>query len=129
MTDTTSSFTGRLRYLPIALIVLIYLVIGTLYAVKTPAWQVPDEPAHYNYVRQLATTGELPVIRPGDWDNDYLNKIKDQKFSAAALGDRLSSIQYEDHQPPLYYVLEAPVYSATQGNLSAMRLLSVLLGA
>src|SRR5690242_14773850 len=109
MTESTSpsmSVSHLPRYLPIVLLVLVYLIIGTLYAVKTPAWQVPDEPAHYNYVRQLATTGELPIIRPGDWDNDYLNKIKDQKFSASALGDRLNSIQYEDHQPPLYYVLE-----------------------
>jgi 4-amino-4-deoxy-L-arabinose transferase-like glycosyltransferase len=118
-----------IKYLPITLILIIYLIIGTLYAIKTPAWQVPDEPAHYNYVRQVATTGELPVIRPGDWDNDYLEKIKRERFSLAALGDRLGTIQYEDHQPPLYYVLEAPIYNATQGNLTAMRLLSVLFGA
>jgi hypothetical protein len=30
------------------LIVFIYLVLGTLYAVYTPPWQAPDEPAHYN---------------------------------------------------------------------------------
>ena len=40
------------------LIVLIYLGIGALYVINTPAWQAPDEPAHYNYVRQLAA-GQL----------------------------------------------------------------------
>jgi 4-amino-4-deoxy-L-arabinose transferase-like glycosyltransferase len=38
-------------------------------------------------------------------------------------------VQYEDHQPPLYYLLETPVYLLTDGDLLAMRLLSVLLGA
>jgi len=41
------------------LILLAYLTIGTLYAVNIPAWQAPDEPAHYNYVRALAETGRL----------------------------------------------------------------------
>ncbi|KXK21085.1 MAG: hypothetical protein UZ15_CFX003001591, partial [Chloroflexi bacterium OLB15] len=33
-----------------------------------------------------------------------------------------------DHQPPLYYLLLAPVYSVTQGSLTAMRLASVAFG-
>ena len=34
-------------------IVLAYLLLATLYAVYTPDWQAPDEPAHYNYVKYL----------------------------------------------------------------------------
>src|SRR5258708_8219946 len=113
----------------LALIVVAYLVVATLYAVKTPAWQVPDEPAHYNYARQVATNGCCPVLQPGDWDNNYLDSIKAQKFSTASLQGRLDTVQYEDHQPPLYYLIEAPVYSASNGNLTAMRMLSVVLGA
>src|SRR5258708_2212458 len=113
----------------LALIVVAYLVVATLYAVKTPAWQVPDEPAHYNYARQVATNGCCPVLQPGDWDNNYLDSIKAQKFSTASLQGRLDTVQYEDHQPPLYYLIEAPVYSASNGNLTAMRMLSVVVGA
>ncbi len=113
----------------LALIVVAYLVVATLYAVKTPAWQVPDEPAHYNYARQVAMNGCCPVLQPGDWDNNYLDSIKAQKFSTASLQGRLDTVQYEDHQPPLYYLIEAPVYSASNGNLTAMRMLSVVLGA
>src|SRR5258708_15128283 len=127
--DEDNTLLKLLHLYLLALIVLAYLVIDTLYAVKTPAWEVPDEPAHYNYVRQVATNGCCPVIEPGDWDNDYLNAIKAQKFSDASLNGRLDTIQYDDHQPPLYYLLEAPVYAATRGNLTAMRLLSVLFGA
>jgi len=113
----------------LTLIVATYVVIATLYAVRTPLWQVPDEPAHYNYIRQIATAGCCPVIQVGDWDNDYLEQIKAARFSPAALGDRLGTIQYEDHQPPLYYILAAPIYAAANGDPIPLRLFSAALGA
>ena len=121
--------TRRIQLVAVALITLAYLVIATLYAVKTPAWQVPDEPAHYNYVAQVATNGCCPKLQPGDWDNAYLESIKAAKFSPASLQGRLNTIQYEDHQPPLFYLLMAPLYSVSGGDLTALRLFSVLLGA
>ena len=45
---------------PILLILLIYLLLGWLYAAYTPDWQAPDEPAHYNYVKQLANGRFMP---------------------------------------------------------------------
>lgn len=113
----------------LSLFVLAYLVIAGLYALLTPLWQVPDEPAHYNVVRQVATTGCCPIIAMGDWDQAYLEAIKAARFSAESVAGRLESIQYEDHQPPLYYLLAAGVYGATDGNPYALRLFSVLLGA
>ena len=47
-------------------IILIYLILGLLYALYTPAWQAPDEPAHYNYVQYLAEQRRFPVLKPGD---------------------------------------------------------------
>ncbi|MDH4137822.1 MAG: hypothetical protein OEW09_14065, partial [Anaerolineae bacterium] len=47
------------------LIIVIYLVVGTLYALLTPPWQVPDEPAHYNYVRFVAENLRYPVLQMG----------------------------------------------------------------
>src|SRR5512136_1730645 len=105
--------------LVIFVIVAVYVVIGTLYAVKTPAWQVPDEPAHYNYVRHIAEGGGLPVLQPGDYDQAYLERIKAAKFPPSMPVD---SIRYESWQPPLYYVLAAPVYLATNGSPLALRL-------
>ena len=69
-----SSFVFR-RSSFVVLIVAAYLVIGTLYAVKTPAWQVPDEPAHYNYVRYIVEHRALPVLRPGDYDQKYIEQF------------------------------------------------------
>ncbi|MBL8117444.1 MAG: DUF2142 domain-containing protein [Anaerolineae bacterium] len=116
----------RQAALPISLLLIAYLVVGALFAVRTPLWQAPDEPAHYNYIRQLAQDGCCPTIQLGDWDSALLDSLKAERFAAA--GD-LSSIQYEDHQPPLYYLLQTPLFLLTQGSVIALRLGSVILGA
>lgn len=107
------------------LLLLAYLTLGALFAARTPAWQAPDEPAHYNYVYQLVI-GRLPVIEPNDWDQDYLSQIVGSQFDPTYSINRLT---YEDWQPPLYYLLQVPVYLISGGSLTAMRLLSVALGA
>ncbi|MCS7070179.1 MAG: DUF2142 domain-containing protein, partial [Anaerolinea sp.] len=109
------------------MIVVTYLLLGAAYALRTPAWQAPDEPAHYNYIAQVAAAGCCPVIEPGDWDQAYLDQLKMARFAPALL-DRFASIQYEDHQPPLYYLLAAPLFTLTGGSLVALRLFSVLTG-
>ena len=109
------------------LILVVYFTIATLFAVYTPAWQSPDEPAHYNYVAQVAANGCCPVIEAGDWDSVYLERLKSSRFDPALLGN-LGRVQYEDHQPPLYYLVAAPLFRLTDGSLLALRLLSVLMG-
>ena len=110
---------------PLGLIVAAYLVVGGLYAWQTPAWQAPDEPAHYNYVAQLAA-GQLPVMEPDDYDEVFRNTAVSSGFAPEHDVTRLT---YEDWQPPLYYLLQTPVYWLTGGSLLAMRLFSLLLGA
>lgn len=119
--------TNRLALSLLALICLLYLGLAWRYATRTPDWQVPDEPAHYNYVRQLSTTGEIPVIEAGDWNQAYLDSLRANKFASNLLGD-LDTVQYEDHQPPLYYLLQSGVYQATDGDLEIMRFFSAVLG-
>lgn len=108
-------------------ILLLYLLVAGLFALRTPDWQAPDEPAHYNYVAQVAGQGCCPQIAQGDWDAAYLDTLKAERFRADLL-EGLARIQYEDHQPPLYYLLAAPVYRLTDGSLIALRLFSALLG-
>jgi 4-amino-4-deoxy-L-arabinose transferase-like glycosyltransferase len=110
----------------LALILLVYLFLGALYAVKTPDWQVPDEPAHYNYIRQLAKERRLPVLENGDYDQDYLSRLTGERFPSEL---PLDGVQYEDWQPPLYYALAAPIYLLFDGALLPLRLFSLLLGA
>jgi 4-amino-4-deoxy-L-arabinose transferase-like glycosyltransferase len=113
------------RYSPLVLILLAYLLAGTLYAVYTPDWQAPDEPAHYNYIRQLAD-GRFPVMQPGDYNQDYQEEVIDAEFAPQY---SVTSFEYEDYQPPLYYLLQTPVYLLFDGALRPLRLFSVLLGA
>jgi 4-amino-4-deoxy-L-arabinose transferase-like glycosyltransferase len=110
------------------LIVITYLIVGILFAVRTPAWQAPDEPAHYNYVAQTAANGCCPIIAMGDWDSPYLESLKAAKFAPELLTS-IDSIQYEDHQPPLYYLLLSPVYQIFNGSLTALRIASVVIGS
>jgi 4-amino-4-deoxy-L-arabinose transferase-like glycosyltransferase len=111
---------------PIRLLTIAYLIIGIIFAVNTPLWQTPDEPAHYHYVAQVATIG-LPVIEAGDWDSAYLDELKSTRFIDID-STTFSSIQYEDHQPPLYYLLASPIYRLTKGNPYAIRIFSVMIG-
>ncbi len=115
------------RHFPLYLVLAAYFVVGGLYAARIPAWQAPDEPAHYNYVRQLAQTGAYPVIAPGDYDQQLIGE------RIAPPGARpdfpLDAVQYEDHQPPLFYTLAVPVFLAFGGALQPLRLLSLLAGA
>ena len=109
----------------IGLILMAYLSIGTMYAVNTPAWQAPDEPAHYNYIRSLAENRRFPVLQPGDYDQLYISQLTARGFPSDMSVDRL---RYEGHQPPLYYLLATPLFTVSDGSLLALRLFSLALG-
>ena len=109
----------------IVLIIAAYLVTGILYAVKTPPWEAPDEPAHYNYIKYLADNYRFPVLQMGDYPHDYLEEIKEKQFPPEM---SIEPLRYEFHQPPLYYILATVVYKLFDGSLLPLRLLSILLG-
>ena len=113
------------RHTPFLLVLLLYLLVGGLYAVYTPAWQAPDEPAHYNYIAQLAA-GELPVVRPGDYDQAYFSEVITSRFDPQY---DLAPFRYENWQPPLYYLLQTPVYWLFGGVLLPLRFVSLIFGA
>ena len=122
---TASRWPQHVSRLVLYVILLAYIGLGTLYATHTPAWQVPDEPAHYNYIRAIVEQHALPVLQAGDYDEAYLNQLKSQLFPPNL---PVSGIRYEGWQPPLYYLLAAPVFAATGGSLIAVRLFTLLLG-
>jgi 4-amino-4-deoxy-L-arabinose transferase-like glycosyltransferase len=114
----------------LALIVAVYCILGVAYATETPKWQVPDEPAHYNYIVYLADTWRFPVLQMGDYPHEYLEKIKAARFPPDM---SIAPLRYEFHQPPLYYVLAAALYKGAgflgvEGQFLALRLFSVALG-
>ncbi len=117
----------RLERIALIAILIAYAVLAVLYAGQTPDWQVPDEPAHYNYTRQIAEGGCCPVLEASDWDAAYLGQLTGSGFDPQHL-DRLDTVQYEDHQPPLYYLIAGVIYRVAGGSLLALRLFSALLG-
>ena len=117
--------------LGLAVVIVVYLLFGLAYAVKVPKWNAPDEPAQYNYVKQVATTLTLPVLQVGDYDAAYLARLTTAKFPDALPVD---AIRYESHQPPLFYLLAAGIYKLAEGlpldaRVLALRAFSVVLGA
>ncbi len=113
------------------LILLGFVVLGLGYAFATPAWNNPDEPAHFNYAATISERMQLPVLVAGDWDSDRLEALKAKQFAGPA---NIEGVAYEAHQPPLYYALLAPLHRVTLGlpiqqQVLALRMLSVLLGA
>ncbi|MBI1297127.1 hypothetical protein GC175_19435 [bacterium] len=102
-----------------------YLALATLFAVTTPAWQNPDEPAHYNYIAHIARGDGLPYLQMGDYDQAYLAQLTSEKFPPNL---SIEPVRYESHQPPLYYLLATPVFWLTDGSLMALRLLNALIG-
>jgi len=116
--------------LVLAVVLACYVGLGALYAWQTPAWQTPDEPAHFNYVQYVAEENALPLLQAGDYPHEYLEEIKAARFPATM---SIAPLRYESHQPPLYYVLAAALYRATAGltlggRILILRLFSVLLG-
>ena len=110
----------------VMVLLLAYLGIGSLFALLTPAWQAPDEPAHYNYIAHIATEGTLPVLQWGDYDQGYLARLLKKRFPRRL---SIAPLRYESYQPPLYYLSAAPLFWLSNGNLFMMRLYNVLLGA
>lgn len=109
---------------PILLILLAYLWIASQYAQLTPDWQAPDEPAHYNYIRQLAD-GQWPVMEVDDYNQAYQDEVIGSSFDSEY---SVEPFTYEDYQPPLYYLLQTPVFLLTDGDLKVMRQVGVMLG-
>src|SRR3972149_4171387 len=106
---TTATVPLLRRRVGLGLITACYGLLVVLYAVTVPRCNAPDEPAHFNYVRHLAERAELPVLAAGDYDFEYLERLKAARFPAQM---PIDALRYEAHQPPLYYLLGAAVFRA-----------------
>jgi 4-amino-4-deoxy-L-arabinose transferase-like glycosyltransferase len=128
------------------------------WSLLTPPFQVPDETSHIAYVQYLAETGDLPTEVAGTAafapeENDLLGALgfarvigrpTEKVLTTAASEKYLRTVEGKlgaptgngnvanaSSNPPLYYLLQAPVYLATSSSslltqIVAMRLLSVL---
>ncbi len=77
---------SRRNTLLLALILLLYAALALAYGLSTPLFEAPDEHHHFFAVRYIAENGRLPAIETGG-----------------------ELARQEAAQPPLYYLLAAPI--------------------
>ncbi len=87
------------------------LALSVLFGVRVPLDNNPDEAAHRDYIRLLLRDRALVRFAP----DDPANPRPPGEPS-----------RFETHQPPLYYLLCAPVHAATGGSVPAVRLVAAL---
>jgi hypothetical protein len=114
------------------------------WSVITPAFEVPDEPSHYAYVKRLVETGSLPTSSSEQFSQEELVALLGLRYKEVlrqpqhhtvgsqaeqrelAQDLRVASNNNETgspaagvatSQPPLYYALEAIPYGLTGGTV------------
>jgi Predicted membrane protein (DUF2142) len=134
---------------------LVACVNAICWSIVTPPFQVPDEPAHFAYVKQLAETGTPPSssAEPTGEELTALTALRQGSIRLRPQNQTIATQQEQDQlerelslsahekgsaaagvatsQPPLYYALAAIPYSlARDGSvldrLQLMRLMSAL---
>lgn len=100
--------TEPFRRWPLFASLIAYFVLTAALIAAVPLFKSPDEAAHWTYVEHLATVGSLPV------------------FPALPPPDP----GYEFHQPPLYYLICAPLWKLLGAGVEnyACRVVSMLCG-
>lgn len=109
----------------LALIIVAYVTVAANFALQTPPWQAPDEPAHYNYIADIATQGALPILRRESYNQACRDELVSTKFPP---DQGIDCLRYESYQPPLYYLVGSLVYALSSGSLIALRLFGVGIG-
>src|SRR5437763_6235850 len=71
----------------LAMLLAAYLALATAHNIATPVGVSPDELGHAEYIHYVVAHHRPPIFGP-------------------------KGLVYEAHQPPLYYVLAAPVWAA-----------------
>jgi hypothetical protein len=154
-----SQLAGVLRRIPTAarVCMLVAFLNAACWSFITPPFQVPDEPAHFAYVQELAETGRLPssnaeqyspdemAVLQGLRQEDIKQTPQERSISSPAERRRLQSALaaplsrrgegdagVASSEPPLYYALETIPYALGAGgtlldSLELMRLLSALM--
>jgi len=118
-------------------ILALALVRGFVYAVYLPPWGLNDEQQHFHYIQSISENGAIPVV-----GKDYIS----QEIAISSYETRRREIfhwppypsldprdwgleghSYEGYQPPLYYLLLAPVHRfaslITQNTLMKLQIL------
>jgi Predicted membrane protein (DUF2142) len=155
-----SSLRELLRQVPLAawLCAAVACLNAASWSLITPPFQVPDEPEHVAYVKQLADTGSLPT-KSGSFSEEETVALGDLRLQTVAEEPEYQTISSRAQaqtlqrdlvraesspllggyagvaasQPPLYYALQTIPWALGAGGtlldrIALMRLLSALMG-
>jgi 4-amino-4-deoxy-L-arabinose transferase-like glycosyltransferase len=107
-------------------------VLGAVTVARFHVWAPVDERQHYDYVQTIAERHRLPLL--DDLVSPEVQAITDRTWPGPAVNDPrtlgLAGRSYEAFQPPLYYVLAAPVFSVVpdhRDKLTALRAFDLVL--
>lgn len=123
----------RQRITPVRALIAVQLAIIAVAGLAT-VFSLPrftgDEAAHYSYVQSVAEEGRLPLLG-SELISPQAEAIYEGTYPAPGKLDRrqrgLGGYSYEAFQPPLAYVLAAPVFLAGGSDyVLKLRLLRVL---
>ena len=148
-----------IRAVPVAgrVCALVAILNAICWSVITPPFQVPDEPSHFAYVKQLADTHTLPSSHTSAFSREEtvaLNDLRPGETSLLLPTGTISSLAQQrtlvrdlaqfahlpaegsngagvaTSEPPLYYLLETiPYVAGSHGNLLTRLELMRLLSA
>jgi 4-amino-4-deoxy-L-arabinose transferase-like glycosyltransferase len=113
--------------LVIVSVLLLALVHGGLYASFMPPWGLIDEEQHLHYVQYVTEQQAIPHVGQTTLSPEILESAfstgRREHFhwpAPASLDPKdwgLEGQSYEGYQPPLYYLLLAPLYGALSGDI------------
>ena len=147
-----------LRRVPIAawICVAVAILNAICWSIIVPAFEVPDEPNHFAYVKQIAETGTLPTSAAEAYETNaemikvldrlhypYVRQQPGHRTISTAHGQErleqgLAQLRAEPgakgsfaagvaaSQPPLYYALEAVPYNLAGNALTRLQLMRLL---
>jgi len=125
----------------LALLLLLTITRGIVYALVIPPWQTPDEPSHFAYVRFVAQNRCLPAFERIPVGEEILASMSHFDFWTLryqALGpvslDESQEFRVPTRHPPLYYLLGTLLLIPLKGQdvicqLYVLRLASVVMAA
>ena len=127
----------RVRAQPVAILVALQIAaiaaLGVVSAVRFHVFAAVDELAHVSYVQDVAEQGALPWEGRAyvSWQMEAIEQdVYPRHSNVDPRHYGLAGYSYEAFQPPLYYLLAAPVFaipSNYRDKVIAVRLLDVVL--
>jgi 4-amino-4-deoxy-L-arabinose transferase-like glycosyltransferase len=96
---------------------LIACLNAVVWSVITPPFQVPDEPAHFAYVQQIAENGSLPASGTANYSEEENVALRDLRWSEVRFHPERQPVSTAAQQQRLQRDLAAPLRRSGPGGV------------